>query len=166
MELETQRAFHLIWYIISELIKSTIEKHLNIVTVGWKEKLREGGDRQTDKQTEKGWISFWYNNVQLYLLFFRHQTFNLHLCLRCKIKCKRKEEWAKYIENVWLEWKSNPGPLNSSKELPRPISTVHIAPATTVTHFHIKFSCILIPLCQVLINSHKMSKKTQVYLTI
>lgn len=54
MELETLRAFHLIYAIIIELIKSTIEKHLNIVTVGWKEKLREGGDRQTDKQTEKG----------------------------------------------------------------------------------------------------------------
>lgn len=77
MELETQRAFHLInWYdIIIELIKSTIEKHLNIVTVGWKEKLREGGDRQTDKQTEKGWISFWYIIMYiLYLLFFRHHA--------------------------------------------------------------------------------------------
>lgn len=72
MELETQRAFHLIWYIIIELIKSTIEKHLNIVTVGWKEKLREGGDRQTDKQTEKGWISFWYIiiNVHIVLIVF------------------------------------------------------------------------------------------------
>lgn len=44
----------MILFIIIELIKSTIEKHLNIVTVCLKEKLREGGDRQTDKQTEKG----------------------------------------------------------------------------------------------------------------
>lgn len=57
MELETLRAFHLIYAIIIELIKSTIEKHLNIVTVGWKEKLREGGDRQTNKQRKVELVS-------------------------------------------------------------------------------------------------------------
>lgn len=62
--MELEHYGHFIWYdIIIELIKSTIEKHLKIVTVGWKEKLREGGDRQTDKQTDRERL-----NIYIYYL--------------------------------------------------------------------------------------------------
>lgn len=62
--MELEHYGHFIWYdIIIELIKSTIEKHLNIVTVGWKEKLREGGDRQTDKQTDRERLNIYISDI-------------------------------------------------------------------------------------------------------
>lgn len=52
--MELEHYGHFIWYdIIIELIKSTIEKHLNIVTVARLEREITRGGWQTDRQTNR-----------------------------------------------------------------------------------------------------------------